>query len=194
MTKVVCLVVSVIVMILLAGVSTAVADSGHYLNMARLKLNGYALSCTDVNWAAGQGLIEPVEVRYLAELGVRCPDESVARSEVTEQSVVMLAMAVKRQLTCADIQWNAGKGWLTWVSVINLLGYVANCQVGQYERMVALQAGGQLSCDDINWNRNQGNITEMQAGWLRRGMGYIEESGVDWARAWLRCLPPKGGI
>ena len=146
--------------------------SAHYLLLAEAKQAGRPVGCVDVHWAAQQGLLAPVEVRWLGELGLRCPDGTVAWELVpSEQYVVMLAMAVRGQLTCADVEWNAANAQLTWSAAINLLGSVPGCALSPYANMVTLGASGRLGCGDISWNHAAGFITEAQATWLAQAIG-----------------------
>jgi hypothetical protein len=64
-----------------------------------------------MKWAAQQGLILPVEVRWVNEMGLYCPDARLPSEDVlSNQYVVMLALAAKSQLSFADVEWNSGEG------------------------------------------------------------------------------------
>src|SRR5579859_1275925 len=54
--------------------SPAGAASNHYLLMTQQLGRGVPLGCADVDYAAAQGLIDPVEVRWLSAAGVKCPN------------------------------------------------------------------------------------------------------------------------
>jgi hypothetical protein len=148
--------------------SSTPGGSDRYRAIANRKQTGQSVGCVDVNYAAQQALIAPVEVRWLGQIGVKCPDGTVPTEGVpSEQYVVMLALATHAQLTCADIEWNASYGYLTWSASINLMGPVAGCTITQYAKMVTLLTSNRLSCADVDWNLRNGFITTPQSGWLR---------------------------
>lgn len=154
--------------VMLLGLPTAAAETPQYTTIVQQKLSAGHVGCVDVAWAAGQGLIQPVEVRWLDGLGINCPDDTVTREGVpSDQYVVMLALATHHQLTCADIEWNAAYGYLTWSAAINLTGLVGGCTLSRYASMVTLLSSGRLTCEDVDWNLNNGFITSAEAGWLR---------------------------
>lgn len=164
-----------------AGAQPPAEPSPQYLLLARARQAGQPVGCVDVHWATQQGLLAPVEVRWLGELGLRCPDPGVVAEHIpSEQYVVMLALAVRGELTCADVEWNAAYGQLTWSAVVNLLGSVAGCPLSQYARMVALSASGRLTCDDVAWNRAASTISGDQAGWLAAAIGCPAGPPVRW--------------
>lgn len=147
--------------------AASAAGGSQYVAIAVRKQSGLPVGCNDVNWAAQQGLIAPVEVRWLSGAGVKCPDATVSAEGVpSEQYVVMLALASIGQLTCADIQWNAAYGFLTWSAMINLATPASGCSVSPYAKMVTLRASNRLSCADIDWNVRNGVITTLEYGWL----------------------------
>ena len=89
------------------------------------------MGCVDVAWAGGEGLLEPAEVELLAELGVRCPDATVAREVVPSgQYVVMRTLAARGRLTCADMSERARR-YLTTTATANLSGLVGGCAVAR---------------------------------------------------------------
>lgn len=158
--------------LLAACVAPVGAVSSHYLTLARLhSLSVPSVGCVDVTYAASHGLLEAVEVRWLGEVGLFCPDRTVTKEQVpSEQYVVMLALAAKRQLSCADVVWNGERGYLTWTALVTVAGFGA-CLIPQYARMVALQASGQLTCPDVYWNFRVGRITYGDSYWLSRAIG-----------------------
>lgn len=163
----------------MGAVKPAGAATPHYLHMAELQLSGHQVSCADLVYAARQALIEPVEVHWLADLGVRCPNQAY---------VVMLALSGRGLLTCDDVRWNAAHGGVWLGQADHLLSRLQGCELSVYERLVTLTYGavrdpivlsasvprplfegeGVLSCSDINWHeRAAGSITPVQAAWLR---------------------------
>jgi hypothetical protein len=131
-----------------------------------------------MKWAAQQGLILAVEVRWLNEIGLHCPDARVPSEDaLSDQYVVMLALAAKGQLSCADVEWNSANGLLTWRGAINLAGVAGGCQLSVYAKMVTLLESQTLTCDDIEWNRTQQLISDTHAAWLRSP---------------ILCSPPAG--
>jgi hypothetical protein len=163
-----------IVVTLLALVATLApaAKAGatpHYDLLAWLASQGQA-TCADVRWAAGVGLIEPVEVRWLNAAGVHCPDHSAGREGApSDQYVVMLALNARGQLTCADLEWNASRGYLTWTALVNL--WHPSCRLTNYARMVPLMWSGLLGCHDVAWHAERGFITPPQAAYLNVTVG-----------------------
>ncbi|MEA3217709.1 MAG: stage sporulation protein [Acidimicrobiia bacterium] len=144
-----------------------VGSTPHYQYMANAKLAGVPIGCADVAWAATQRLIRPIEVRFLADIGVSCPDAAVSREAApSTQYVVMLALAANGGLTCADLEWSSSYGYLTWTAAVNLRSMIPGCLISTYAYMVVLQVSGRLTCDDIAWNRDNGFITPLQASWL----------------------------
>jgi hypothetical protein len=123
---------------------------------------GVRLSCADVDYAAAQGMIEPVEIRWLSAAGVKCPNE---------QYEVMLALGTKGQLACADIEWNALNGLVNWNQAAGLLWRVPGCQLTKYAFLVTLAAQGGVDCPDIDWHQNVGLISPAQAVWLKTSLG-----------------------
>jgi hypothetical protein len=149
-----------------------VGSTPQFQLIASMKAAGADVGCPDVIWAATQRLIRPVEVRFLADAGVGCPDRSIGREAApSTQYVVMLALAANGGLRCEDIEWNASYGYLTWSAAINLRGMIPGCGMTQYSNMVTLQVSGRLTCDDIAWNRDNGFITPVQASWLAAAGG-----------------------
>jgi hypothetical protein len=144
------------------------AATSHYLFLDGANRTGSPkVGCADVVWAASAGKIDPVEVRWLAESGLRCPDNTVDREGVpSEQYVVMSALAQRGELTCEDVRWNTDYGYLTWSAAISLAGSVPDCTLSRYQLMVALAAGQRLSCGDIRWNLSQGIVRRIEAYWL----------------------------
>lgn len=147
--------------------AVSAAGTTQYLAIATRKQAHQPVGCSDVNWAAQQGLISPTEVRFLREAGVPCPDATVSTEGVpSEQYVVMLALSAFGQLKCDDIQWNSAYGYLTYSALINLATPSSGCVVSPYAKMVALRVSNRLSCNDIIWNLQNGIITPEESGWL----------------------------
>jgi hypothetical protein len=134
------------------------AASGHYMLMTQQLARGVLLRCADVDYAAAQGLIEPVEIRWLSAAGVKCPNE---------QYEVMLALGTKGQLGCPDIEWNALNGLINWNQAAGLLWRVPGCELTKYAFLVTLSAQGGIGCADINWYENVGLISAGQSYWLK---------------------------
>lgn len=90
----------------------------------------------------------------------------------------MLALASRRVLTCADVNWNAAAGVLTWSAAVNLTGLVGSCELTAYANIVALQVSGRLQCADITWNYVNARIGRQQAIWLMAA-GRCDVRGID---------------
>jgi hypothetical protein len=178
------------------GLSEASAETPQYAKIAGLKLSGRPVGCVDVAWAAGQRLIDAVEVRWLHDLGVQCPDATVSDEDVpSSQYVVMVALAARGELGCADVQWNAGYGFLTWTAAVNLSGLVGGCQLNPYAHMVTLLKSGWLTCRDVDWNVANGLITPDEEGWLRKASGcLLAVSGVDELLGKVAAAAPEWGV
>jgi hypothetical protein len=136
---------------------SAGAATPHYERMVQQKKVGVPLGCADLRYAAGLGIIEPVEVHWLADAGITCRNK---------QYIIMLVMGTKGLLACADVQWNADFGFLNGEEASDLLFRIPGCQLSQYGRLVTLLDQG-LSCNDINWHADKGLLGVEQAGWLR---------------------------
>ncbi|MEA3216035.1 MAG: hypothetical protein QOJ19_2191 [Acidimicrobiia bacterium] len=167
------------------GASSAGAATSHYTLMTQQLAQGVQLRCADVDYAAAQGLIDPVEVRWLSAAGVKCPNE---------QYEVMLALGTKGQLACADVQWNAANGLVNWNQAAGLLWRVPGCELTKYAFLVALAAQGGIGCVDVDWHQNVGLISAEQAGWLKASLGnqgrYCYTTGMG-----ARTSPvPKGWL
>ena len=171
-TRAVALAVVVAVAALVVRALPALGVTAHYTLLNELEATGSGVGCVDVAWAAGQGLVDPVEVRWLAENGVGCPDGTVEREAVqSEQYVVMAALAARGQLSCADVEWNAHYGYLSSTGLANLRGIVPGCTVSTYASLVALMASGRLACADVYWHYFNATIDKGEAYWLVQGLG-----------------------
>jgi hypothetical protein len=137
------------------------AASGHYTLMTQQLARGVPLRCADVDYAAAQALVEPVEVRWLSAAGVKCPNE---------QYEVMLALGSKGQLACPDVEWNSINGLVNWSQAAGLLWRVPGCVLTKYAFLVALSAQREISCVDVDWHVNVGLISPEQAGWLKAAL------------------------
>ncbi|MEA3217305.1 MAG: hypothetical protein QOJ19_3461, partial [Acidimicrobiia bacterium] len=143
------------------GASPAGAVTSHYTLMTQQLAQGVQLRCADVDYAAAQGLIDPVEVRWMSAAGVKCPNE---------QYEVMLALGTRGQLACADVQWNAENGLVNWNQAAGLLWRVPSCELTKYAFLVALAAQGGINCVDVDWHVNVGLISPVQGGWLKSSL------------------------
>jgi protein MpaA len=141
----------------LSPADRAAAATPHYEAMVAEKRAGHAVGCEDLRYAASQGLIESVEVWWLAEVGVTCRHQHY---------IVMLALASRSVLRCDDVEWNAGAGRLSWDEVQHLLERLPGCRISSYAMLAALLDQGLLSCTDIDWHLGQEMLSALQAGWL----------------------------
>lgn len=154
-------ILSLLIALLVLPNGAAGAVSPHYERMANQKLAGVALGCADLRYAAAHALIDPVEVHWLDDLGIRCPNK---------QYVIMLVLGERGQLSCADVEWNAAYGRLNRDEAADLLYRVPGCVLSQYARLVSIATGEGLSCTDVNWHADQGLVSPEQAGWLRAAL------------------------
>jgi hypothetical protein len=143
-----------------AAASPVGAATPHYERMVQQKQGGLAIGCADLRWAAAQGIIDPVEVHWLADAGISCRNK---------QYIIMLVLGTRQQLICADVQWNADNGFLNSDEAADLLFRVPGCRLSQYGRLVTL-LDQELGCGDVNWHADQGLVSGEQAGWLRAAL------------------------
>ncbi len=130
----------------------------HYQFMVQQRTAGVPVGCNDLKYAAVQRLIEPGEVLALEDRGITCGNRNYT---------LILALGARGLLTCADVDWNAGNGYLNWTQASEVLQFVPGCQLSNYSKLVAIAANKALSCADVNFWQTQGLISPAQGGWLR---------------------------
>lgn len=149
-------------MLTLLGILTPARPAGaatsQYQFMVSQRASGVPIGCADLRYAASQRLIAPVEVHWLEDAGVSCGNRNYT---------LMLALGAHGTLTCADVEWNAARGYLNWSQAVEVMTFTPGCVLSRYGFLVAVAASNALTCDDVNFYEGQALVSPQQSDWLR---------------------------